>query len=96
MVKSQQDASYIKHPVECLRFSSDTWTKSINYCNIQTLSVQIIVFPEGSQLVFAADVPDGELQVLIFNRLHVEALERQENKQRLGERVREITSRVRR
>lgn len=37
-----------------------------------TLSVQIIVFPERSELMFSTHVPDGELQVLIFNCLHVE------------------------
>lgn len=37
-----------------------------------TLSVQIIVFPERSELMFSTHVPDGELQVLILNCLHVE------------------------
>lgn len=41
-----------------------------------TLSVQIIVFPEGSELVFSTHVPDGEFQVLIFNCLHIETFKK--------------------
>lgn len=37
-----------------------------------TLSVQIVVFPERSQFVFSTHIPDGELQVFVFHRLHIE------------------------
>lgn len=37
-----------------------------------TLSVQIIVFPKRSELMFSSHVPDGEFQVLIFNCLDIE------------------------
>lgn len=37
-----------------------------------TLRVQIIVFPERPEFVFSTHVPDGELQVFVFHRLHVE------------------------
>lgn len=37
-----------------------------------TLCVQVVVFPQRPQLVFSTHVPDGELQVLVFHRLHVE------------------------
>lgn len=40
-----------------------------------TLSVQIIVFPERSELMFSSHIPDGEFQVLIFNGLDVETCE---------------------
>lgn len=36
-----------------------------------TLSVEIIVFPERSELMFSTHIPDGELQVLIFDSFHI-------------------------
>lgn len=46
-----------------------------NACNTDiTLGIQIIVFPEGSELMFSSHVPDGEFQVLVFNSLNVKTL----------------------
>lgn len=43
-----------------------------------TLSVQIIVFPERSELMFSTHIPDGELQVLVFNSFHVKTFKDRE------------------
>ena len=37
------------------------------------LCVKIIMLPQGPELVLTADVPDGELYVLVLQSLHVEA-----------------------
>lgn len=37
-----------------------------------TLSIKIIMLPQRSQLVFAANIPNSKFQVFIFNRFNIE------------------------
>lgn len=46
------------------------WLSGSTVC---TLSIEKVVFPEWSDFLLSADVPDGELDILVFYRFHIEA-----------------------
>lgn len=46
------------------------WLSGSTVC---TLSIEKVVLPQRPDFLLSADVPDGELDILVFYRFHIEA-----------------------
>jgi len=63
----------VQHALQLFAGLDDTISVVAVYNEDNTLCVLEVVTPQRSDLVLSTDIPDGELNVLVFNCLNVEA-----------------------
>ena len=64
---------FVEHPMKLITgFSSSVPVVRVDNKN-QSLCILEVVAPQGSDFVLTADIPNSEIDILVFNRFHVEA-----------------------